>query len=258
MNPRSSMLEFCDRSRSGEVEGVEWVEATLDLNAPLGRLCRSADGQERFSFTLLADVLPEAMVGAVAEAQARGEPLVLDGVHYLFARLDRLLASRRFWWSPVGPEPGLLEFLAEAYAVPQELHLRDPERLSRLAAWLSHWQPGRGQVDRAALLYEAVTGEPLPEAWAHREQAGPAPDRPDLRREIFACHGEGWWEARGGDEFTPEYRIEDGMLCFQPRAAPLPLSAEDAAVELAPGAEPTAAMTRLIPAWMSLRPCLPG
>ena len=247
MNPRSSMLEFCDRSRSDELIGVEWVEPAIDLNAPSGRLCRSADGQERFSFAFLAGVLPEAMVAAVADAQTRGEPLTLDGIHYLFARLERMLASRRFWWSPVGPEPSLLEFLAAAYGVPEELHLRHPDRLSRLAAWLEQWQPGRGQIDRAIQLYEAVTGERLPEGWTHRNQTGvrPAPDQaapeaaPDLRGEILACHGEVWWEARGADSFTPAYRIEGGMVCFQPPqtaagagAALLPLSAEDVAVAL--------------------------
>ena len=275
------MLEFCDRSRSDELNGVEWIEPAIDLNAPAGRLCRSADGQERFSFAFLAGVLPEAMVAAIADAQTRGEPLTLDGIHYLFARLERMLVSRRFWWSPVGPEPSLLEFLAAAYGVPEELHLRDPDRLSRLAAWLEQWQPGRGQIDRAIQLYEAVTGQNLPEGWLHWNQTGlkrlppagqpVAPPAgasrapvPDLQNEILVCHGEIWWEARGADTFIPAYRIEGGMVCFQPpqttdsaRAELLPLSAEDVAVALRPGAAPAAVMMRLIPAWMSVRPCNP-
>ena len=108
------------------------------------------------------------------------------------------------------------------------------------------------EVSSGARIARARAPEAAPEA------------APDLRGEILACHGEVWWEARGADSFTPAYRIEGGMVCFQPPqtaagagAALLPLSAEDVAVALRRDGSPAAVMLRLIPAWMSVRPCNP-
>jgi hypothetical protein len=256
MKARSSTLEWCDQARAKELVGVQWVEPEVGQNLPAGRRIQSRDGVERFSFAILESVLPPAMIAEVAAAQAEDAPLALDAIHLMFARMERLLSSRQWWWTPVGPEPQLLELLAEAYGVPQELHQQDPERLARLAAHLEGWHPWRGEVDHAVSLYTRVVGNTPTESWSHVDSAGAEP--PALADEVMACHHEEWWAARGAAAIKPDYKISNGMLRFQPSQDVLPLSREDVLVEITPEGPQSTTLLRLIPAWMSARVSYPS
>ena len=88
--------------------------------------------------------VPRTMRMSAQYAQENGEPTVLEGLLLLFAKMEWLIATRRYYWSPMSPVPQLLVTLVEAMGIDNEIHQNRPDVLARLVARLPTWNPTRG------------------------------------------------------------------------------------------------------------------
>ncbi len=252
---REPALEWSRRSAAGEADDLGWVDADLDTERPTF-IQREDPGEERhFRHLPYTVFLPPPVAEAAVDAQRRGQPTLHEALALVFARVEWLNVSRRYFWSPLSPVPTLLAHLAEAYGVGAELHRHRGDALARLAAILHRWHPRRGTVDKALEAVEALEGEEgEPVLMAHVDDDGPAPDLPDLRDEVFRLRDAAWWGRRKQDDAAPHLRVEEGMLRFQPREGPVyELQREDVLLDW-DGENPLPKhLMRLLPAWTEIR-----
>jgi hypothetical protein len=251
---RDPQLEWAQRSAANELEGLAWADGALETDALPYQQMEEEPNDRSFRHMPYAAFLPPSVAEAALLAQSRGRVTAHEGLQLIFARLEWLVASRRYLWSPLSPVPRLLAYLVEAFGVDPPLHGDRPEVLSRLAAYLPRWHPLRGRVDKALeLLAEADTGEE-PLAVAHVDQDGPAPDKPAIRDEVLRCRSADWWRRRRQDGAQPSYRIHDGLVLFQPDEGPVfELQQEDVLVEWDPDKALSRNLMRLLPAWAEFR-----
>ena len=252
---REPALEWARRSAAGELDHLDWVEAEL---APTSKpFSQQEDGEGSRSFRHLpyTAFLPPPVAEAAQYARGRGQATMHEALQLVFARLEWLLAARRYLWAPVSSDPLLLAQLAEAFGVGQEIHRHRPDVLARLAALLPTWHPARGTLDRALEVIDAVDDSEPPPCVACLEDDGEVPEVPELKDEVFRCRDAEWWRRRRQEGAAPRHRIEDGLLRFQPDSEPaFALQREDVLLEWDPdeGALPRNLM-RLLPVWCEVR-----
>lgn len=256
---RLPALEWSHRAGAGELDGLEWVDALVDPSlTALGQA--SAQGDESrpslFRHVPYAAFLPPPAVRAAMAAQARGEVSGWEVMLLLYARVEWLLASRRYLWSPQTPVPALLSVLVETFGIGPTLHRNAPERLGRLAAMLPVWHAHRGTVAKAVEVLDTCGEARQLAGVATLATHGEAPTEPALQDEVFACHDAAWWSHRVRGGATPTYRVEAGLMRFQPKESAdqrYALQREDVLVDWKPGGALPIDAVRLLPAWMSMR-----
>lgn len=250
MTLRMPDLEWAVRTAEGQLTSLDWVETSLDPEAPSFRQTSEAE-PPTFRQRSYGAFLPLHVVEAHRAAQRNGRPTAWDGLILLYARPEWAVAARATLWAPYSPFPQVLTRLAESFGIGSELHEYDGARLARLAAILPSLHASRGHLDTAREILVAVDLDgAFDEVWG---QGTPAPDHV-LRNEIMTCHSADWWEARQPANTAPTYRISDGLVRFQPTTRPTyPLRREDVLVAMDPTKPPAMSPFRLLPAWASLR-----
>ncbi len=189
-------------------------------------------------------VLPRPLREAADAARLRGEVPAADGLLLLMAPLLWATRALPWAWTPLGPWPSLLAWLAEIEGVDGALHEADSERLARLAAWLPHWRLRRGELAAALQLWQEVRDEVLHAIGPESSRAAPAP-------EVLTCRTLEWWAERA-TEPPPMARIEQGLALLHVEDEDwLPLAPGDIAVPLDQGVPP--AFARLMPVWCAPR-----
>lgn len=253
-------LQWASDTAKGKNDSLEWVDSQIyDYSASF----RVKEERERSQARKLyrhrpyGAYLPRSMRQAAIVAQENGEPTVLEALQLLFARMEWLIASRRYFWSPMSPLPRLLALLVEALGVDAEIHRNDQEVLSRLVARLPTWSPSRGTVEGAVDLLTETVGEKISLQTASQKKDGPTPIQPDLVQECFACHDVDWWKRRTPDvskkETEMEMTISSGFLTYQSSTEPVPLHPEDILVGWKKSEKFPINLLRLLPAWVSVR-----
>ena len=197
---------------------------------------------------------------AARHAQQQGEPTVLEGLLLLFAKMEWLIATRRYYWSPMSPVPRLLASLVEAMGIDNEIHRNRSDVLARLVARLPTWNPSRGTVQGAKELLVETVGDSFPLRVAQLPKDKPIPIDPEIQGEVFACHDVDWWERRtartpkGEAQNKPmKLRIGSGFLQFQTAEEPVPLHHEDVLIGWKISDNFPTNLLRLLPAWVSIR-----
>ena len=249
---REPVLEWALRSASGSLEGLDWVEATIEPDAPAYRVVATEDGEDRFRQVPAARFLPPNLARAARAAQDQGEATAQEGLLLVFAEAEWLFRSLGLLWAPYSPAPQLLASLVESYGIDPALHGGDSEHLASLVALLPRWHPHRGSPERAALVLEACgEGAQADGAQAGGQRPGCEPD--GLRDEAFVCRGYEFWRCRAS-EASPEYVIRGGVMRFQPReGAAFPLRREDVLIPWRAGSDAPRHLIRLLPAWTVVR-----
>ena len=254
-------LQWAVDSAQGKTKGLDWVDTQI---IPRHRsFTMNADdktGDRQYRHRPYAAYLPKTMMMAARHAQQQGEPTVLEGLLLLFAKMEWLVATRRYYWSPMSPVPKLLASLVEAMGIDNEIHQNRSDVLARLAARLPTWNPSRGTVQGAKDLLVETVGDPFPIRVAQMPKDKPIPIDPEIQGEVFACHDVSWWERRttrtpeGKAQNTPiNLRIDSGFLQFQTPEDPMPLHHEDVLVGWKISDKFPTNLLRLLPAWISIR-----
>lgn len=258
LSPRVPTLEWSHRAAAGELEALSWVDTRLDPRlAPMRQVAKPGK-PTRFRARQHLEHLPTPLVEAATDAQSKGRTTAWEGLQLLFAGLEWLVEGRRYLWAPFSPVPRLLATLVETYGVEPAIHRNDPERLSRLAALLPVWHPFRGSVRRARELLDTCDlADQLDGAVGADGESGEG-EAPDLRDEVFACHGLHWWDHRSETSSETEYRISGGYLRFQPEnGVGFAIRREDVLIHWQPGRPVPHDAIRLLPAWTSVRLAAP-
>ena len=254
-------LQWAVDSAQGNTKGLDWVDA--EIVARHRSFTMESDrrtGARSYRHRPYGAYLPKTMMMAARHAQQQGEPTVLEGLLLLFAKMEWLISTRRYYWSPMSPVPRLLSSLVEAMGIDNEIHRNRPEVLSRLVARLPTWNPSRGTVQGAKDLLVETVGDPFPIRVAQMPKDKPIPIDPDIQGEVFACHDVAWWERRtirsaeGEAQNKPmDLRIGSGFLQFQTAEEPMPLHHEDVLVGWKISDKFPTNLLRLLPAWISIR-----
>jgi len=253
-------LQWAVDAAEGKAEGLSWVDTEISPRHRSFTVSEDQSGERQYRHRPYGAYLPKTMMMAARHAQEQGEPTVLEGLLLLFAKMEWLVATRRYYWSPMSPVPKLLASLVEAMGIDNEIHRNRPAVLSRLAARLPTWNPSRGTVQGAKDLLVETVGDPFPIRVAQLPKDQPIPIDPDIQGEIFACHDLDWWERRvsrtpeGNAQNAPmELRIGDGFLQYQTPEEPMRLHHEDVLVGWKLSDKFPTNLLRLLPAWISIR-----
>ena len=242
---RIAQLDWSLLSSTDQLEKLNWVDSQIQFShQPF------IEKDQLYAHRPYGYFLPPAMVEAAQQAQEYGEPTVLEGLLLLNARIEWLIETRKYLWSPLSPIPKLLDSLADAFGVGSELHLNKPDVLLRLAAVLPKWYPHRGTVQRARFLIENTIGTPL-NVTTQQDNEKPMA----LDNEVMMCRSVTWWRHRISKRSrSPKMRIKDGILQFQPDGGEsFPALVEDTVVEWCKGEEFPVQLTRLLPPYGSIR-----
>ena len=242
---RIAQLDWSLLSSTDQLNDLKWVDSHIQFShQPF------IEKDHLFAHRPYGYFLPPAMVEAAQKAQAYGEPTVLEGLLLLNAKVEWLIETRKYLWSPLSPVPKLLDSLADAFGISCELHQNKPDVLLRLAAVLPKWYPHRGTVQRARFLIEKTIGIPLK---VGTQQKGSKPMA--LDNEAMMCRSVTWWRHRSSKRSqSPNMRIKDGILQFQPDdGQSYPALIEDTVVEWCKGDEFPVELTRLLPPYGSVR-----
>lgn len=253
--------EPLDMPAAGRMRGLGWADGTIARRHPPFQRVDSPDGVERFQHIPYGYFLPPLMVTAAQESQQRGEPTVLESNLLLFAWVEWLIATRGKLWSANSPMPELLAVLVEAFGIEAELHREDPAKLMRLVARLPTWYPHRGSIERALQLLEETLGLTLPITAVSEDSEQPLGQALTVEEEVLSCRGADWWQQRRSEGAAhvrsagqSAMRIQDGMLRFQSMEQDVfPLVREDILVSCSPNEPFPTVLTRVLPAWVSLR-----
>jgi len=250
----------CDAAQ-GKMTKLDWVDGTISPYATSFRVQDTKAGK-KYRHRPYAAYLPKVMQEASKMAQQNGEPTVLEGLLLAFAKVEWLLQTRRFYWSPMSPVPSLLAILVESMGVDVELHRNRPDVLSRLVARMPTWNPSRGTVQGAKdLLVETIEDE-VPVRTAQVPKDKPIPIDPDITQEIFLCRDGEWWDRRLTTVQNPveeqvatpvQMRVSSGFVQFQNPENPMPLHHEDVLVGWKLADKFPTNLLRLLPAWISIR-----
>lgn len=254
-------LQWSVDSAQGKTDGLDWVDAEIVPRHRSFTMNKNGNvGSRQYRHRPYAAYLPKTMMMAARHAQQQGEPTVLEGLLLLFAKMEWLVATRRYYWSPMSPVPKLLSSLVEAMGIDNEIHRNRPDVLARLAARLPTWNPSRGTVQGAKDLLVETVGEAFPVRVAQMPKDKPIPIDPEITGEVFACHDVSWWERRvnrppeGMPQNTPmNLRIDSGFVQFQTSEDPMPLHHEDVLVGWKISDKFPTNLLRLLPAWISIR-----
>ncbi len=256
LNLKVAPLKWACESSQGELNKLEWVDSRIYPQQTSFRLTKR-EGKHTYRHRPYGSYLPKSMHRAAIKAQENGEPTVLEGILLLFARMEWLTSSRRYFWSPMSPVPELLAILVEAFGVGNEIHRNNGEVLSRLTARLPTWMPTRGTVASARSLLSETVGEKLTIETSQVDKEGNTPLQPDIVNEVFACHEVDWWRRRisirDGEPQKLDLRLESGFLGFQSTERPMPLHREDVLVGWKVSEKFPSNLLRLLPAWICLR-----
>jgi hypothetical protein len=250
----------CDAAQ-GKVQALKWVDSTIvDYHRSFS--VRERLGQKAYRHRPYGAFLPRTMRLSAKYAQEQGEPTVLEGLLLLFAKMEWLIATRRYYWSPMSPVPKLLVSLVEAMGIDNEIHRNRPDVLSRLVARLPTWNPSRGTVQGARELLVETVGEPFSLRVAQMPKDKSVPLDPDLQDEVFVCRELGWWTRRIHSQTLDEdekpaanmnLRVSSGLLQYQMPENPLPLHPEDVLVGWKIREPFPTNLLRLLPAWICIR-----
>lgn len=250
----------CDAAQ-GKMTKLDWVDGAI---LPYGTSFRVNDTRKgrKYRHRPYAAYLPKVMQEASRIAQENGEPTVLEGLLLAFAKVEWLVQTRRFYWSPMSPVPPLLAILVESMGVDVELHRNRPDVLARLVARLPTWNPSRGTVQGAKdLLVETIEDDvPLRTAQVPKDKS--IPIDPDITKEIFLCRDGEWWDRRlvnppntmpRDRASSVKMRISSGFVQYQDPENPMPLHHEDVVVGWKLSDKFPTNLLRLLPAWISIR-----
>lgn len=254
-------LQWAVDSAQGRTDNLDWVDSEI---VPRHRSFSMKEDREgrKYRHRPYGAYLPRTMAMAAQHAQEQGEPTVLEGLLLLFARMEWLVSTRRYYWSPMSPVPKLLASLVEAMGIDNEIHRDRPDVLSRLTARLPTWNPARGTVQGAKDLLVETVGDPFPLRVAQLPKDKPIPMDPDIQGEVFACHDVDWWARRmpaqnadAEDASFPkmDMRLTNGFIQFQTPEEPMPLHHEDVLVGWKLSDKFPTNLLRLLPAWISIR-----
>lgn len=253
-------LQWAVDAAQGKAEDLDWVDTEIAPRHRSFTMSEDKTGERHYRHRPYGAYLPKTMMMAARHAQQQGEPTVLEGMLLLFAKMEWLVATRRYYWSPMSPVPQLLASLVEAMGIDNEIHRNRPAVLSRLAARLPTWNPSRGTVQGAKDLLVETVGDAFPLRVAQLPKDQPIPIDPDIQGEVFACHDLDWWERRvsrtpeGKAQNSPvELRIGDGFLQYQTPEEPMRLHHEDVLVGWKLSDKFPTNLLRLLPAWISIR-----
>ena len=251
---RLPALEWAHRSAAGILEGMGWVDTDLSTDhAPYRQREHAVEGRI-FSHLPYTAFLPPPVAEDAVEAQRMGQVPAWEALYMVFARLEWLLASRQYLWTPLSPIPELLAFLVEAFGIDPTLHQRQPAVLARLTAVLPYWHPQLGTVEKAFEILERAESDDQDTALAYLDRDGEIPLSPSLFDEVCACRSVGWWARRREMEAAPQYRISGGFLRFQPMdGGSFVLRREDVLVEWTPPDPLPRKLMRLLPVWTEFR-----
>jgi len=252
---REPTLEWAQRSAEGQLEGLDWADTDLDPTGVPFSQRETGGGERLFRHLPYTAFLPPPIAAAALDAQRRGQATLHEALLLVFARIEWIVASRDYLWSPLSPVPAVLANMAEAFGVGADLHRDKPAALARLAAILPRWHPRRGSVDRALEIIEAVEDdEDEPLCVAYLDEDGEDPDFPSLRDEVLRCRDAEWWRRRQSTGAAAHLQVSDGLLRFQPAKGPaFVLQKEDVLVEWDPERALPRNLMRLLPAWAELR-----
>ena len=249
-------LQWAADTAKGKTQKLDWVDSTIQDYAPSFRLQNTSEGR-KYRHRAYGAYLPKSMLKAAQAAQQNGEPTVLEAILLLYSRIEWLIESRRYYWSPMSPLPSLLALLVEALGVDVEIHRNDKEVLARLVARLPTWNPSRGTVHGGVDLLTETVGEDISIHTASVQKEGGKPIQPDISREAFACHDVDWWRRRkpnvSTDEITTDLTISSGFLTYQDTEEPVQLHPEDILVGWKVSEKFPTNLLRLLPAWISVR-----
>jgi hypothetical protein len=245
----------CEASRNNFGK-LNWVDSTIYEHHASFRMSKKQN-QYVYRHRPYGAYLPDSMSKSAIVAQQNGEPTVLEGLLLLFARMEWLTRSRRYYWTPMSPVPQLLAVLVEALGVGNEIHRDDHEVLSRLTARLPTWLPSRGTAKSARNLLIETVGESITIETSQLDKDGNTPIRPDIVGEVFSCQSVDWWKRRIPDakneEQSMNLRLDSGFLSFQNKDHPIPLHREDILVGWKVSEKFPTNLLRLLPAWICLR-----
>ena len=250
----------CDMAQ-GKAEALRWVDSTI-LDHHRSFSVSEEDGEKVYRHRPYGAYLPRTMRLSARHAQAQGEPTVLEGLLLLFAKMEWLIATRRYYFSPMSPVPKLLVSLVEAMGIDNEIHRNKPDVLSRLVARLPTWNPSRGTVQGAKELLVETVGEPFTLRVAQMPKDEAIPLDPDIQDEVFVCRDLDWWTRRIHTQPLEEdevpaanmnLRITSGLLQYQMPERPLPLHPEDVLVGWKIKEPFPTNLLRLLPAWICVR-----
>ena len=252
---KTAPLKWACQEAKGELTSLDWVDSTIYKSQPSFRVT-SNDTGEAFRHRPYGAYLPKSMCDAAIKAQENGEPTVLEGLLLLFARMEWLTSSRRYYWSPMSPVPELLAILVEALGIGNEIHRNDREVLSRLVARLPTWMPARGTLKSARSLLQDTVGENLNIEARQLGKEGDSSISPDINGEVFACRDVDWWRRRAPvseSGLEMNMRLQSGFLAYQSAEQPMPLHREDVLVGWKVSEQFPSNLLRLLPAWICLR-----
>jgi hypothetical protein len=249
-------LQWASDTAKGQTEKLVWVDATIHSYSPSFRCSETGEGR-KYRHRSYGSYLPKSMMEAAQSAQENGEPTALEALLLLFSRMEWLIASRKYLWSPMSPLPSLLSHLVEALGVDVEIHRNDKEVLARLVARLPTWNPSRGTIHGAVELLTETVGEEISLQTASVLKEGKEPIQPDLLLEAFACHDLDWWRRRkprqNKEEINTELTISSGFLNYQVTEEAVQLHPEDILVGWKLSEKFPTNLLRLLPAWISVR-----
>ena len=248
LNPRVAALEWATAAANGDLEGLDWVDANLDPFLESFQVEQKEDGK-KYRHRPLGYFLPTIMARMAHASQKNGDPTILEALIYLYAKVEWLSATRKYFWSPSSPEPKLLPLLAEVYGVGQELHRNDPRALSRLIARVPSWHKGSGTAEKAKELYTQIIGRSLP------IQARQSVDSTELPHEVFMVRDWKWWKGHQQEKSQPKLRITSGFLNFQPnqQEEQYRIVREDVFIVWKIGTSFPKDFLRLLPIWACVR-----
>ena len=248
LNARVASLEWATDAANGSLEGLDWIDANVDPTLEGFQFEQSEEGK-RYRHRPLGYFLPTIMSRMALQSQKNGDPTILEAVIYLYARVEWLSATRKYFWSPSSPVPGLLVLLAEVYGIGQELHRNDPHALSRLIARVPSWHKDSGTALKAKELFTEIIGRPLP------IQANQSVGSTELAEEIFVARDWKWWKAHKRSSSKTKLRITSGFLQFQSHKAEeqFPMIREDVFIVWKIGVSFPKDFLRLLPIWACVR-----
>ena len=114
---RIAQLDWSLLSSTDQLNDLKWVDSHIQFShQPF------IEKDHLFAHRPYGYFLPPAMVEAAQKAQAYGEPTVLEGLLLLNAKVEWLIETRKYLWSPLSPVPKLLDSLADAFGISCELH----------------------------------------------------------------------------------------------------------------------------------------
>lgn len=249
-----STLEWAADAANDSLKKLDWIDALIDPEAMPFKVVDGPNGR-MYAHRPYAYFLPKVMARAAKNAQKQGEPTVLEAMTYAFARIEWLIATRSYYWSPVSPIPKLLTILTEAFGIGHEIHRNDREVLSRLVSRLPTWHPTSGTPSSVKTLMNETVGEKLNIEFAHIDKQGPDPVYPALEDEIFVCRNAKWWADRAQSSSNAKLRINNGMLLFQGKEKEqrYMLVREDVLVGWVRGEAFPTNILRILPMWISVR-----